>query len=90
MEAEIFAALCGTLWRLFHWFHSYIVGNSIRAAARKKQQQNDSTPSENTDQHEQLCPVLSESSLCAQWVAQDDPRFLHADREDSDQNGWMI
>ena len=28
-------------------------------------------------------PVWSESSLCAHWVAQD-PRFLHADSEDSD------
>ena len=33
-------------------------------------------------------PVWSESSLCAQWVAKD-PRFLHADSEDSDQTGWM-
>ena len=31
-------------------------------------------------------PVWSESSLCAQWVAKD-PRFLHADSEDSDQTG---
>ena len=28
------------------------------------------------------------SSLCARWVAKD-PRFLHADSEDSDQTGWM-
>ena len=33
-------------------------------------------------------PVCSESSLCAQWVAKD-PRFLHADSEDSDQTGRM-
>ena len=33
-------------------------------------------------------PVLSESSLCAQWVAKD-PRFLHADSENSDQTGRM-
>ena len=33
-------------------------------------------------------PVWSESSLCTQWVAKD-PRFLHADSEDSDQTGWM-
>ena len=32
--------------------------------------------------------VWSESSLCAQWVAKD-PRFLHADSEDSDQTGQM-
>ena len=33
-------------------------------------------------------PVYSESSLCAQWEAKD-PRFLHADSEDSDQTGRM-
>ena len=33
-------------------------------------------------------PVWSESSLCTQWVAED-PRFLHADSEDSDQTGQM-
>ena len=33
-------------------------------------------------------PVWSEYLLCLQWVVKD-PRFLHADREDSDQTGWM-
>ena len=33
-------------------------------------------------------PVWSESSLCAQWVAED-PVFLHVDSQDSDQTGWM-
>ena len=33
-------------------------------------------------------PVWSESSLSTQWVAQD-PSFLHADSEDSDQTGRM-
>ena len=33
-------------------------------------------------------PVWSESSLCAYWVA-NDPSFLHADSEDSDQTGRM-
>ena len=33
-------------------------------------------------------PICSESSLCAQWVAKD-PRFLHADSQDSDQTGRM-
>ena len=33
-------------------------------------------------------PVWSKCSLCAQWVAKD-PRFLHADSEDSDQTGRM-
>ena len=35
-----------------------------------------------------ICPVCSESSLCAQWVAKD-PRFLRADREDADQT-WRM
>ena len=35
-----------------------------------------------------ICPVWSESSLCAQWVAMD-PRFLYADSKDSDQTGQM-
>ena len=35
-----------------------------------------------------ICPVWSESSLCPHWVAQD-PGFLHADSEDSDQTGRM-
>ena len=36
-----------------------------------------------------ICPVWSESSLCAQLVAKE-PSFLHADSEDSDQTGRMI
>ena len=38
-----------------------------------------------------ICPVWSESSLCAQWVAKD-PRFLHAESEDSNQTGriWVF
>ena len=35
-----------------------------------------------------ICPVWSESSLCAQWVAKD-PSFLRADSENSDQTGRM-
>ena len=35
-----------------------------------------------------ILPVWSESSLCAEWVA-NDPSFLHVDRQDSDQTGWM-
>ena len=34
------------------------------------------------------CPVWSESSLCAQWVAKD-LLFLHGDSKDSDQTGRM-
>ena len=33
-------------------------------------------------------PVLSESSLCAQWITKD-PSFPHADSEDFDQTGRM-
>ena len=33
-----------------------------------------------------VCPVWTESLLCAQWVAKD-PRSLHPDSEDSDQTG---
>ena len=33
-----------------------------------------------------ICPVWSESSLCARWVAKD-PSFFHADSDDSDQPG---
>ena len=35
-----------------------------------------------------MCPIWSESLLCSQWVAED-PVFLHADCEDSDQTGRM-
>ena len=35
-----------------------------------------------------ICPVSSESSLCAQWVAKD-RSFPHADSKDSDQTGRM-
>ena len=34
-----------------------------------------------------ICPVWSESSLCAEWVAEG-PSFLHADNKGSDQTGW--
>ena len=34
-----------------------------------------------------ICPVWSESSLCAQWVAKD-PRFLHVDSDDSGWSDW--
>ena len=42
-----------------------------------------------------ICPVWSEASPCAQWVAKD-PGILHADSEDSDQSfvgfvmRWLI
>ena len=35
-----------------------------------------------------ICPVWSESLLCAQWVAED-PSSLHADSKDTDQAGLM-
>ena len=50
-------------------------------------QQNECAPSEDRISLG-IRPVLSESSLCAQWVAKD-PSFLHADSQDSDQTGQM-
>ena len=35
-----------------------------------------------------ICPVWTESLLCAQLVAKG-LRFLHVDSEDSDQTGWL-
>ena len=35
------------------------------------------------------CPVWSGSSLCAECIAKD-PRYIHADGEDSDQTGRML
>ena len=35
-----------------------------------------------------ICPVWSESLVCAYWVVKE-PSFLHADSEDSDQTGRM-
>ena len=62
-------------------------------AASWQNQQNDCAPSEDSDQPGHppsliRCPVWSESSLCAQWVAKD-PSFLSVDSEDSDQTGRM-
>ena len=48
-------------------------------------QQNAYAPSEDSDQ---LRPVWSMSSLCAQWAAKD-PNLFHADSEDSGQTGRM-
>ena len=50
-------------------------------------QQNDVRPAK-TQISLGIRPAWSESSLCAQWVAKD-TRFLHADRENTDQTGWM-
>ena len=61
-------------------------------AASWQNQQNDCAPNEDSDLPGRIClgirPVRSESSLCAQWVA-NHPSFLHADSEDSDQTGRM-
>ena len=54
-------------------------------AATWQNQQNECAPVK-TQISLGICPVWSESSLCAQWVAKD-PMFLHADSEDSDQTG---
>ena len=40
------------------------------------------------NQQSDICPVWSESSQCAQWVAKD-PWFLHAVSKSSDQTGLM-
>ena len=56
-------------------------------AAAWQNQQNDCAPSKDSDQLGN-CPVWSESSLCAQWVAKDQS-FLHAVSEDSDQPGLL-
>ena len=56
-------------------------------AASWQNQQNDVRPAK-TQISMGICPVWSESSLCAQWVAKD-TSFLHADSEDSDQTGRM-
>ena len=70
----------GTTWQL-HRTHSNFVGTTWQ------NQQNECAPSE--DQISLgICPVWSESSQCTQWIAED-PRFPHADSEDSDQTGWM-
>ena len=54
-------------------------------AATQQNQQSDCVPSKDSDQPGHL---RCEFSRCAQWVAKD-PRFLHADSEDSDQTGRM-
>ena len=56
-------------------------------------QQNECAPSEDSDQSGippvwSERPVWSESSLYAHWEA-NDPSFLHANSEDSDQTGRM-
>ena len=48
-------------------------------------QQNECAPSEDSDQSGHP-PSLIRVFACAQWVAED-PSFLHADSEDSDQTG---
>ena len=45
-------------------------------------------PRQNKTNKMTVRPAKTQSSLCAQWVAED-PSFLHADSEDSDQTGRM-
>ena len=45
-------------------------------------------PSEDSDQPGHPPNLITESSLCAQWVAKN-VSFLHADSENSDQTGRM-
>ena len=56
-------------------------------ATSRQNQQTDLHP-EKTQISLGICPVWSETSLCAQWVAKD-PSILRADSEDSDQTGRM-
>ena len=49
-------------------------------------QQNDCAPSEDSDQPGHPPSLITESSVCTQWVAKD-PSFLHVDSEDFDQTG---
>ena len=58
----------------------------IRAATWQNQQ-NECAPSEDSDQPGHPSSLITVFA-CAQWVAKN-PSFLHADREDSDQTGWM-
>ena len=59
----------------------------IKWARTRQNLQNDVHPAK-TQTSLGICPVWSEFSLCAQWKAMD-PRFLHADSEDSDQTGRL-
>ena len=75
------------------WLSSYNVIVHIWAVSWQNQQ-NDSAPSEDSDQTGRITqinlgirPVWSVFA-CAQWVAKD-PSFLHADSENSDQTGRM-
>ena len=56
-------------------------------AATWQNQQNECARSEDSDRHVHP-PSLSESSMCAHWVAKY-PSVLHADSEDPDQVGRM-
>ena len=56
--------------------------------ARARKEKKGLCASEDSDQPAHLRSHWSESSRCAQWVAKD-PRFLHADSEDSDQTDRM-
>ena len=62
--------------------------NKIKWAATWQNQQKMSVHPSKTRISLGTCPVWSESSLCAPWVAKD-PMFLNADSEDSDQTGMM-
>ena len=59
----------------------------LKWAASWLNQLNDLAPSKDSDQPGHP-PSLIKSSLCSHWVAED-PSFLHADSEDSDQTGRM-
>ena len=58
---------------------------SLKWAATWQNQQSDCVPSKDSDQPGHL-PSLIRVFACTQWVA-NNPSFLHADSEDSDQTG---
>ena len=57
-------------------------------AASRQNQQNGIYAQRKTQISLGICPVWSESLLCAQWVAKA-PSFFHVGSEDSDQTGHM-
>ena len=89
------------LLQLYRKLTNYV--RTINWATTWQNQQNECAPSEDSDQPGHppslitvfavvslgIHPVWSESSLCAQWVAED-PSFLHADSKVSDQTERML
>ena len=74
------------IWLLLHsWFSKFF---PTRDEPRHDKTNKMSVRPAKTQISRGIRPVWSESSLCAHWVAKD-PRFRHADSEDSYQTGRM-